>query len=112
MSYSVTLTGPGPWGFRLQGGKDFNMPLTISRVSVPPAQPGTHRDGAQPEEAVGSLHPSTTLPEAPAKPRMPIRSLGLQRDTPATGPGLSRGCGPPEPASPSWVRKMGRWWVF
>lgn len=34
MSYSVTLTGPGPWGFRLQGGKDFNMPLTISRVSV------------------------------------------------------------------------------
>lgn len=34
MSYSVTLNGPGPWGFRLQGGKDFNMPLTISRVSV------------------------------------------------------------------------------
>ncbi|KAM6156854.1 LIM domain-binding protein 3 isoform 5-T5 [Erethizon dorsatum] len=33
MSYSVTLTGPGPWGFRLQGGKDFNMPLTISRVT-------------------------------------------------------------------------------
>lgn len=36
MSYSVTLTGPGPWGFRLQGGKDFNMPLTISRVSALP----------------------------------------------------------------------------
>ncbi|NP_001354995.1 LIM domain-binding protein 3 isoform 8 [Homo sapiens] len=33
MSYSVTLTGPGPWGFRLQGGKDFNMPLTISRIT-------------------------------------------------------------------------------
>ncbi|KAF2982853.1 hypothetical protein EK904_005788 [Melospiza melodia maxima] len=31
MAYSVTLNGPGPWGFRLQGGKDFNMPLTISR---------------------------------------------------------------------------------
>lgn len=31
-NYSVTLTGPAPWGFRLQGGKDFNMPLTISRV--------------------------------------------------------------------------------
>lgn len=28
----MTLPGPGPWGFRLQGGKDFNMPLTISRV--------------------------------------------------------------------------------
>ncbi|XP_004483273.1 LIM domain-binding protein 3 isoform X1 [Dasypus novemcinctus] len=33
MSYSVTLTGPGPWGFRLQGGKDFNMPLAISRIT-------------------------------------------------------------------------------
>ncbi|MED6247101.1 hypothetical protein ATANTOWER_030057 [Ataeniobius toweri] len=30
-TYTVTLPGPGPWGFRLQGGKDFNMPLTISR---------------------------------------------------------------------------------
>ncbi|KAK3573469.1 hypothetical protein QTP86_024688 [Hemibagrus guttatus] len=32
-SYTVTLPGPAPWGFRLQGGKDFNMPLTISRIT-------------------------------------------------------------------------------
>ncbi|KAM6975246.1 PDZ and LIM domain protein 5b isoform 3-T4 [Tautogolabrus adspersus] len=32
-SYSVTLTGPAPWGFRLQGGKDFCLPLTISRLT-------------------------------------------------------------------------------
>ncbi|XP_054630722.1 PDZ and LIM domain protein 5a isoform X2 [Dunckerocampus dactyliophorus] len=32
-NYSVTLSGPAPWGFRLQGGKDFNMPLTISRLT-------------------------------------------------------------------------------
>ncbi|TKS85887.1 LIM domain protein 5 Enigma -like protein Enigma-like PDZ and [Collichthys lucidus] len=32
-AYTVSLPGPGPWGFRLQGGKDFNMPLTISRGS-------------------------------------------------------------------------------
>ncbi|ROL48285.1 LIM domain-binding protein 3 [Anabarilius grahami] len=32
-SYSVSLIGPSPWGFRLQGGKDFSMPLTISKVS-------------------------------------------------------------------------------
>lgn len=31
-AYTVSLAGPGPWGFRMQGGKDFNMPLTISRV--------------------------------------------------------------------------------
>ncbi|XP_037387264.1 PDZ and LIM domain protein 5a [Pygocentrus nattereri] len=32
-NYSVELQGPAPWGFRLQGGKDFNMPLAISRVT-------------------------------------------------------------------------------
>ncbi|XP_033064893.1 LIM domain-binding protein 3 isoform X2 [Trachypithecus francoisi] len=48
MSYSVTLTGPGPWGFRLQGGKDFNMPLTISRIT-----PGSK--AAQSELSQGDL---------------------------------------------------------
>ncbi|XP_075057706.1 PDZ and LIM domain protein 5 isoform X5 [Mixophyes fleayi] len=32
-NYSVSLVGPAPWGFRLQGGKDFKMPLTISRLN-------------------------------------------------------------------------------
>ncbi|XP_031438854.1 LIM domain-binding protein 3b isoform X2 [Clupea harengus] len=32
-SYTITLSGPAPWGFRLQGGKDFNMPLVISRIT-------------------------------------------------------------------------------
>uniref|UniRef100_A0A3Q3JAR6 PDZ and LIM domain 5a n=1 Tax=Monopterus albus TaxID=43700 RepID=A0A3Q3JAR6_MONAL len=32
-NYSVTLVGPAPWGFRLQGGKDFNLPLSISRLT-------------------------------------------------------------------------------
>uniref|UniRef100_A0A3Q2XZT8 PDZ domain-containing protein n=1 Tax=Hippocampus comes TaxID=109280 RepID=A0A3Q2XZT8_HIPCM len=32
-NYNVTLSGPAPWGFRLQGGKDFNLPLTISRLN-------------------------------------------------------------------------------
>ncbi|XP_029330967.1 PDZ and LIM domain protein 5 isoform X3 [Mus caroli] len=31
-NYNVSLVGPAPWGFRLQGGKDFNMPLTISSL--------------------------------------------------------------------------------
>ncbi|XP_044515094.1 LIM domain-binding protein 3 [Gracilinanus agilis] len=48
MAYSVTLTGPGPWGFRLQGGKDFNMPLTISRIT-----PGSK--AAQSQLAQGDL---------------------------------------------------------
>jgi len=32
-AYTVTLSGPAPWGFRLQGGKDFSMPLTVSRLT-------------------------------------------------------------------------------
>uniref|UniRef100_A0A3B4FMK1 PDZ and LIM domain protein 5-like n=2 Tax=Haplochromini TaxID=319058 RepID=A0A3B4FMK1_9CICH len=32
-NYNVTLDGPAPWGFRLQGGKDFCLPLTISRLT-------------------------------------------------------------------------------
>ncbi|XP_048090210.1 PDZ and LIM domain protein 5b isoform X1 [Alosa alosa] len=32
-SYSVSLIGPSPWGFRLQGGKDFCTPLTISKLT-------------------------------------------------------------------------------
>lgn len=33
MPQNVLLQGPAPWGFRLCGGKDFNQPLTITRVS-------------------------------------------------------------------------------
>lgn len=29
----LVLQGPGPWGFCLVGGKDFEQPLTISRVT-------------------------------------------------------------------------------
>ncbi|XP_010893965.1 PDZ and LIM domain protein 5b isoform X5 [Esox lucius] len=32
-NFNVSLVGPGPWGFRLQGGKDFCLPLTISRLT-------------------------------------------------------------------------------
>ena len=32
--YVVNLTGGGPWGFRLQGGKDFGTTLSIARVRV------------------------------------------------------------------------------
>ncbi|XP_034392833.1 PDZ and LIM domain protein 3-like isoform X1 [Cyclopterus lumpus] len=33
MPLKVVLDGPAPWGFRLAGGKDFNQPLTISRIT-------------------------------------------------------------------------------
>nr|ACO09217.1 PDZ and LIM domain protein 3 [Osmerus mordax] len=33
MPLNVVLEGPAPWGFRLTGGKDFNQPLTVSRIT-------------------------------------------------------------------------------
>ena len=33
MSLSVSLTGGSPWGFKMKGGKDFHLPLTIGKVS-------------------------------------------------------------------------------
>ncbi|XP_032874456.1 PDZ and LIM domain protein 3 isoform X1 [Amblyraja radiata] len=33
MPQNVVLNGPGPWGFRLTGGADFNQSLTVSRVT-------------------------------------------------------------------------------
>ena len=35
MVSEIVLDGGGPWGFRLQGGKDFGIPLNVSRVSWP-----------------------------------------------------------------------------
>jgi len=31
--YEVVLSGGAPWGFRLQGGKEFGAPLRIAKVS-------------------------------------------------------------------------------
>lgn len=33
--YEVVLNGGAPWGFRLQGGKEFRAPLRIAKVSYP-----------------------------------------------------------------------------
>ncbi|XP_015751642.1 PREDICTED: PDZ and LIM domain protein 7-like [Acropora digitifera] len=31
--YEVVLNGGAPWGFRLQGGKEFRAPLRIAKVT-------------------------------------------------------------------------------
>ncbi|XP_075791847.1 PDZ and LIM domain protein 1 isoform X3 [Pelodiscus sinensis] len=47
-SHRVVLQGPGPWGFRLVGGRDFEQPLAISRS-------GNHRGNS----------PASRLPSTP-----------------------------------------------
>ncbi|XP_067879319.1 PDZ and LIM domain protein 2 isoform X2 [Heterodontus francisci] len=33
MARNVRLSGPGPWGFRISGGRDFNKPIGVSKVT-------------------------------------------------------------------------------
>ena len=33
MSFTVVLEGGSPWGFRLEGGSDFNQTIRIAKVS-------------------------------------------------------------------------------
>ncbi|XP_067876337.1 PDZ and LIM domain protein 1 isoform X1 [Heterodontus francisci] len=40
--FRINLLGPAPWGFRLVGGKDFEQPLTISRIT-----PGSKAEAAR-----------------------------------------------------------------
>lgn len=42
-THRIVLSGPGPWGFRLVGGRDFEQPLTISRVGRAAARGGRGR---------------------------------------------------------------------
>lgn len=41
-SIAVTLTGGGPWGFRLRGGRGTGTPLTVLKVRAPRF---AHREG-------------------------------------------------------------------
>ena len=34
MSYAVVLKGGPPWGFRIQGGREFNEPITVAKVRI------------------------------------------------------------------------------
>lgn len=31
--FDIVLTGGAPWGFRLQGGREFRSPLQVAKVS-------------------------------------------------------------------------------
>ena len=35
MVFTVCLKGGLPWGLRLQGGREFNEPIRIAKVSLP-----------------------------------------------------------------------------
>ncbi|XP_063046766.1 PDZ and LIM domain protein 3-like isoform X2 [Engraulis encrasicolus] len=85
MPQNVTLMGPAPWGFRLTGGKDFNQPLTISRVtpgskaSLANLCPGDIILAIEGESAEGLSHG-----EAQLKIKDYINQLNLKIERPET----------------------------
>ncbi|XP_076459569.1 PDZ and LIM domain protein 4-like [Babylonia areolata] len=32
-SFAVVLRGGSPWGFRITGGREFNLPITVSKIN-------------------------------------------------------------------------------
>ncbi|XP_065178529.1 PDZ and LIM domain protein 7-like [Sycon ciliatum] len=55
---TISLSGGGPWGLRLQGGKDFGAPLTIARVT--PAGKAD-KSGVKPNDILVSINGTSTL---------------------------------------------------
>ncbi|XP_038625268.1 PDZ and LIM domain protein 5-like isoform X2 [Tachyglossus aculeatus] len=114
-NYNVSLVGPAPWGFRLQGGKDFNMPLTISSLKdggkaslanvrigdVVVSVDGINADGMTHLEAQNKIKACTgslnlTLQRAPTAPKpdpVPIQKgepKEVVKPVPITSPALPK----------------------
>ena len=47
MAYTVILEGGSPWGFRLEGGSEFNEPLRIAKVRINSARIAIVKDEAR-----------------------------------------------------------------
>uniref|UniRef100_UPI00358E17C3 LIM domain-binding protein 3-like isoform X2 n=1 Tax=Myxine glutinosa TaxID=7769 RepID=UPI00358E17C3 len=82
--YTAKLEASPPWGFRLQGGRDFNMPLTLSRVT-----PGSKADrvSMEPGDLVMSINGLSTdgmthlEAQNHIKANTGVLHLGMQRGT-------------------------------
>ncbi|KAI5622049.1 PDZ and LIM domain protein 2 [Silurus asotus] len=57
MAFTVTLTGPSPWGFRISGGRDFKKAITVSKVN-----PGSKAEKAslQPGDVIMEINGENT----------------------------------------------------
>ncbi|KAK3540206.1 hypothetical protein QTP70_028399 [Hemibagrus guttatus] len=57
MAFTVNLTGPSPWGFRISGGRDFKKAITVSKVN-----PGSKAEKAslQPGDVILEINGENT----------------------------------------------------
>ncbi|XP_007476540.2 PDZ and LIM domain protein 2 [Monodelphis domestica] len=101
MALTVDVIGPAPWGFRITGGRDFHMPIVVSKVTergkaeAADLRPGDVIVAINGESAGGMLHA-----EAQSKIRQSPSPLRLQLDrSRASSPGQANGGSPLEWAS-------------
>ncbi|XP_054434760.1 PDZ and LIM domain protein 2 [Pteronotus mesoamericanus] len=93
MALTVDVVGPAPWGFRITGGRDFHMPITVTKVTergkaeAADLRPGDIILAINGESAQGMLHA-----EAQSKIRQSPSPLRLQLDrSRAASPGQANG---------------------
>ncbi|XP_012663187.1 PDZ and LIM domain protein 2 [Otolemur garnettii] len=93
MALTVDVVGPAPWGFRITGGRDFHMPITVTKVTeqgkaeAADLRPGDIIVAINGESAEGMLHA-----EAQSKIRQSPSPLRLQLDrSPVASPRQTNG---------------------
>ncbi|KAF5907325.1 PDZ and LIM domain protein 2-like, partial [Clarias magur] len=93
MAFTLNLTGPAPWGFRISGGRDFKKAITVSKVN-----PGSKAEKAslQPGDVIMEINGENTSDmlnvEAQNKIKNSKTQLQLQVDRPAPqSPGQTNG---------------------
>ncbi|XP_019650277.1 PDZ and LIM domain protein 2 isoform X2 [Ailuropoda melanoleuca] len=93
MALTVDVVGPGPWGFRITGGRDFHTPIMVTKVTergkaeAADLRPGDIILAINGESAEGMLHA-----EAQSKIRQSPSPLRLQLDrSQAASPGPTNG---------------------
>ncbi|XP_016046321.1 PDZ and LIM domain protein 2 isoform X1 [Erinaceus europaeus] len=95
MALTVDLVGPAPWGFRITGGRDFHMPIMVTKVTeqgkaeAANLRPGDIIVAINGESTEGMLHA-----QAQSKIRQSPSPLRLQLDrSRAASPGQTNGEG-------------------
>lgn len=79
MARTVNLTGQAPWGFRITGGRDFNTPITVSKVTERSKAAGAD---LRPGDIIASINGESTegMLNVEAQNKIKQSRSGLQLD--------------------------------
>ncbi|KAJ8379975.1 hypothetical protein SKAU_G00007530 [Synaphobranchus kaupii] len=98
MAFTVNLSGPSPWGFRISGGRDFKKAITVSKVNAgSKAEQASLQTGDVIREINGANTADMLNVEAQNKIKSSKTQLQLLVDRPEPlSPGQTNGISTPE----------------